>query len=212
VVQEFLAVTSEIIEARRADPRDDLISIWTHQDGWDTGHVLEETILVLDGGAETTRTVIGSMIRDLALHPEQRRLLLEVPELLGTTAVEEFIRWVSPVLNMRRTATVDHELHGQQIRSGDRAASCTPPPTANPRASENPGRARCGPAAQPPRRAWVRRTSVSVRSLPGSRSARCSRSCCGDARLGAHRPGRAEDPAGHVRRAYDEIRIRFTPS
>jgi cytochrome P450 family 142 subfamily A polypeptide 1 len=74
---------------------------------------------VLNGGAETTRTVIGSMIRELALQPDQRRLLLERPELLATTAVEEFIRWVTPVLNMRRTATEDHELRGQRIRRGD---------------------------------------------------------------------------------------------
>ena len=66
-----------------------------------------------------SRTVIGSMIRDLAAHPDQRQLLLERPELLATNAVEEFIRWVSPILNMRRTATVDHELHGQTIREGD---------------------------------------------------------------------------------------------
>jgi cytochrome P450 family 142 subfamily A polypeptide 1 len=59
------------------------------------------------------------MIRELALQPDQRRILLERPGLLATTAVEEFIRWVSPILNMRRTATVDHELHGQQIRAGD---------------------------------------------------------------------------------------------
>ena len=69
--------------------------------------------------AETTGTVIGSIIRELALQPDQRRLLLDRPELLSTTAVEEFIRWVSPVLNMRRTATENHDLHGQQIHEGD---------------------------------------------------------------------------------------------
>jgi cholest-4-en-3-one 26-monooxygenase len=62
---------------------------------------------------------VSSMIRDLAIQPEQRRLLVEDPELLSSTAVEEFIRWVSPVLNMSRTATEDHELQGQQIHAGD---------------------------------------------------------------------------------------------
>jgi cytochrome P450 family 142 subfamily A polypeptide 1 len=119
VIQEFIEVTMGVIQARRAEPRDDLISLWTRAEGWDTGRVLDEAILVLNGGAETTRTVIGSMIRELALQPGQRRLLLERPELLGATAVEEFIRWVTPVLNMRRTATVDHELHDRQIRKGD---------------------------------------------------------------------------------------------
>ena len=119
VITEFVEVTTGLIEARRVDPRDDLISIWTHTEGWDTKHVLDEAILVLDGGAETTRTVIGSMIRDLALHPDQRRILIDHPDLLPTTAVEEFIRWVSPVLNMRRTATVDLEWHGKDIHAGD---------------------------------------------------------------------------------------------
>jgi cholest-4-en-3-one 26-monooxygenase len=119
LIAEFAEITTRIIAERRAEPRDDLISLWANTDGWDTGHVIEETILVLNGGAETTRTVIGSMIRELALQPDQRRLLLDQPELLSTTAVEEFIRWVSPVLNMRRTATLDHDLRGRLVRTGE---------------------------------------------------------------------------------------------
>ena len=68
VITEFVEVTSELIGQRRADPQDDLISAWVSQ-GWSTKKVLDETILVLNGGAETTRTVTGTMIRDLALHP-----------------------------------------------------------------------------------------------------------------------------------------------
>ncbi len=116
---EWHQITSQLVEERRAEPKDDLISLWAHTDGWTTKKVLDETILLLDGGAETTRTVIGSMIRELALQPDQRQLLLDRPELLASSAVEEFIRWVSPISNMRRTATVDHELHGRQIRKGD---------------------------------------------------------------------------------------------
>ena len=119
VIEDLVRATLPIIEQRRREPTDDLLSVWANTDGWDAAHVMDEVVLVLDGGAETTRTVIGTMIRDLALHPDQRRLLLEQPELLSTTAVEEFIRWVSPVLNMSRHATEDHELHGQQIRAGD---------------------------------------------------------------------------------------------
>jgi len=119
VMREFAEATIELIQARRAEPRDDLISVWARTPGWDIRHVLDETILVLDGGAETTRTVIGSMIRELALRPGQRRILIERPGPLATTAVEEFIRWVSPILNMRRTATADHDRHGQRIRAGD---------------------------------------------------------------------------------------------
>ncbi len=38
---------------------------------------------------------------------------------MGATGVEEFIRWVTPILNMRRTATEDHELHGETVHAGD---------------------------------------------------------------------------------------------
>ena len=77
VMREFAETTIGLIQARRAEPRDDLISVWARTPGWDTKRILEETILVLDGGAETTRTVIGSMIRELALQPGQRQILAE---------------------------------------------------------------------------------------------------------------------------------------
>jgi cytochrome P450 family 142 subfamily A polypeptide 1 len=138
VITEFLETTAGLIKARRAEPRDDLISLWASTPGWNTKRVLDEAILVLDGGAETTRTVIGTMIRDLALHPDQRRLLLERPELFAHEAVEEFIRWVSPVLNMRRTATADHELHGQLIHSGDEILLLYQAANRDPRAFTDP--------------------------------------------------------------------------
>jgi cytochrome P450 family 142 subfamily A polypeptide 1 len=81
--------------------------------------VVHEALLVLDGGAETTRTVIGTTCLELARHPDQRAALVADPGILGRTGVEELIRWVTPILNMRRTATEDHELHGEMIAAGD---------------------------------------------------------------------------------------------
>ena len=138
VIQEWIEVTMALIGERRAEPQDDLISLWVHTEGWDVKQVLDETILVLDGGAETTRTVIGSMIHELALQPQQRRLLVDHPEMLSTTAVEEFIRWVSPILNMRRTATEDHELNEQQIKQGDQLLLLYPSANRDPRAFQRP--------------------------------------------------------------------------
>ena len=138
VIGEFAAATVELIEARRAEPRDDLISVWAGTPGWDVRHILDETILVLDGGAETTRTVIGTMIRELALQPDQRRILAERPGLLGTTAVEEFIRWVSPISNMRRTAAVDHDRYGQRIQAGDEVLLLYGAANRDPRAFPDP--------------------------------------------------------------------------
>jgi cholest-4-en-3-one 26-monooxygenase len=122
-MMDFAGVTMELINQRRADPQGDLISLWatTEVDGrlWTDGEIISECLLLLDGGAETTRTVIGSIIRELALQPDQRQVLLDRPEVLGDTAVEEFIRWVTPILNMRRTVTRDHTFRGKELHQGD---------------------------------------------------------------------------------------------
>lgn len=122
-IMEFAGTVMELIELRRAKPENDLITVWatTEVDGrrWTEGEIISECLLLLDGGAETTRTVIGSIIRELALDDRQRRLLAAQPQILADTAVEEFIRWVTPILNMRRTATSDHAFHGRQLHAGD---------------------------------------------------------------------------------------------
>jgi cytochrome P450 family 142 subfamily A polypeptide 1 len=213
LIQDFIGVTTEVIEARRAEPRDDLISLWTRTEGWDTGHVLDETILVLNGGAETTRTVIGSMIRELARQPAQRQVLVDRPELLTTSAVEEFIRWVSPISNMRRTATVDTSLHGQQIRVGDELLLLYAAANRDPRAFDDPERL---DVTRPDNRhvafgfgthfclgAWLARLEIRVmfeellRRVP-------------DWEL-ADPDGSQIVPATFAR-AYDHVRIRFTAS
>jgi cytochrome P450 family 142 subfamily A polypeptide 1 len=120
---DFGLAAYELVEARRVEPRDDLISAWVHAevDGapLSVEEIINEAILLLDGGAETTRAVIGQTVLALIEHPDERQKLLDDPEAIGRTGVEEFIRWVTPILNMRRTATVDHTLHGQQIKAGD---------------------------------------------------------------------------------------------
>jgi cytochrome P450 family 142 subfamily A polypeptide 1 len=138
VIQEFMMKTAELIEQRREDPKDDLLSLWAAGQGWSTKKVLEETLLVLDGGAETTRTVIGSMIRELALNTQQRQVLLDNPELLSGPAVDEFIRWVSPVLNMRRTVTRDHVFEGEELSAGEEILLLYPAANRDPRAFEHP--------------------------------------------------------------------------
>jgi cytochrome P450 family 142 subfamily A polypeptide 1 len=138
VITNFYELTVPIVMARQAEPRDDLISTWIHQEGWDLQHVMDEVILLLNGGAETTRTVIGTIIHDLAIRPGQRALLLERPELFTDGAVDEFIRWVSPVLNMSRTATEDHELHSEHIKEGDELLLLYAAANRDPRAFDDP--------------------------------------------------------------------------
>jgi cholest-4-en-3-one 26-monooxygenase len=122
-IGEFAAAFAELVEARRDDPRDDLVSAWVHGaiggEPLDYPEIIQEGLLLLDGGAETTRSVIGQTVWNLARFPGQREILLSDPSVIAATAVEEFIRYATPILNMRRTVTVDHELHGQQLRAGD---------------------------------------------------------------------------------------------
>jgi cytochrome P450 family 142 subfamily A polypeptide 1 len=78
-----------------------------------------EAMLVLVGGDETTRHVISAGVDALLRNADQLALLRQNPTLM-TGAVEEMLRWATPVKNMNRTATRDVELCGQQIREGDR--------------------------------------------------------------------------------------------
>jgi cytochrome P450 family 142 subfamily A polypeptide 1 len=109
------------IEARRAAPAGDVMSTWTRAEAdgvLSADQMLSEGLLLIDGGAETTRTVITGAVLALTEHPDQYRRLLDDPSLLPV-AVEEFIRWVTPILNMRRTATRDAEVAGTPLARGD---------------------------------------------------------------------------------------------
>ena len=127
-VLEFATEAVNLLAERRADPQDDLMSVWAHgevefPDGTKRAltddEIVYEALLLLDGGAETTRTVIGTTCLELIRNPEQMQRLVEDPSIVGATGVEEFIRWVTPILNMRRTSTEAHEVRGQTINAGD---------------------------------------------------------------------------------------------
>lgn len=77
-----------------------------------------ESLLFLNGGSDTTRHVIAGGTLALLQHPDQLERLRADRSLLPV-AIEEMVRWVTPLLNMRRTATVDVPLRGKTIRAGD---------------------------------------------------------------------------------------------
>jgi cytochrome P450 family 142 subfamily A polypeptide 1 len=82
--------------------------------------ILQESLLILIGGDETTRHVMTGGLLALIQNPDQKRKLAADPKRHMLPAVEEMLRWVSPIQNMNRTATRDTELRGQKIREGDR--------------------------------------------------------------------------------------------
>jgi cytochrome P450 family 142 subfamily A polypeptide 1 len=119
---QFSRYITEVLEDRRHRPVDDLVSILVHAEIDDERlseeELIFESLLLLVGGNETTRNVIAGGMEALIRHPEQRAKLVADPSKIPV-AVEEMLRWVSPVLNMKRTATRDVELHGEKIREGD---------------------------------------------------------------------------------------------
>ena len=120
---EFDAYAREMIVARRAEPTDDLVSVLVHAevdgDRLDDGEILMETLLLLVGGDETTRHVITGGTEALITHPDQRTGLAADRSAVPR-AVEEMLRWVSPIKNMHRTVTEDVTLEGQELHAGDR--------------------------------------------------------------------------------------------
>jgi cytochrome P450 len=108
---------------RLENPHDDLTTalVTTEVDGERLTHqeIASFFILLLVAGNETTRNAIGHGIYELSRHPDQRAAWMADPELTGT-AVEEIVRWASPVNWMRRTATGDGEVGGHPFRAGDK--------------------------------------------------------------------------------------------
>jgi cytochrome P450 len=78
--------------------------------------------LLLIAGNETTRHTISSGMLALAEHPDQLQLLQDEPDRVPR-AVEEILRWATPVMHFRRTATRDVEMRGQQIKAGDKVVT-----------------------------------------------------------------------------------------
>ncbi len=114
---------TEAIEERRESPRDDLMSVLVHADidgnRLDDEAIIHESLLILIGGDETTRHVISGGMYQLLQHPDQLAALAADRSLLES-AVEEMLRWVTPIKNMNRTVTKDLEYAGKQLRQGDK--------------------------------------------------------------------------------------------
>lgn len=122
---EVHAYFQQLIEQRRNDPHDDLVSELIN--GEIEGKPLTEEQLVsycellVEAGNETTRNAISGGLLALSEHPGEWERLRTQPDLL-TDAVEEILRWASPISHFTRTATEDYELRGATIRAGEQVA------------------------------------------------------------------------------------------
>jgi cytochrome P450 family 142 subfamily A polypeptide 1 len=118
---EFAQACADLFAAKHDAPGDDVLSHYTTAeiDGcpMDEGTVIADSLLLLDGGAETTRTVIAHTILNLLQNPAELEKLRNGADM--TVAVEEFIRYVTPVHNMCRVATADTDIAGTTIPAGN---------------------------------------------------------------------------------------------
>jgi cytochrome P450 len=123
-VQGLEALMAELAEERLRSPKGDLITQLLRADA--EGEMLDERelasffVLLVAAGSETTRTALSQGMKALCDHADQRAMWARDFDGLADIAIEEILRWSSPVLNFRRTATRDTEVGGQRIHAGER--------------------------------------------------------------------------------------------
>jgi cytochrome P450 family 142 subfamily A polypeptide 1 len=138
---EYAEYNRAVVADRRARPRGDLMSILVgaeiEGERLSDEDLLQEGLLILVGGNETTRHVITGGCEALLRHPDQRRRLIAAPDRIPT-AVEEMLRWVTPIQNMNRTALRDVTLRDRRIRAGDKLLLLYPSANRDERVFERP--------------------------------------------------------------------------
>ncbi|HEY8494827.1 MAG TPA: cytochrome P450 [Myxococcota bacterium] len=121
---ELAQLAQELAKHRRGRPGDDLVSALVNAEL--DGETLNDQelgsffVLLVVAGNETTRNAISHGMKALCDHPDQRRIWAEDFERIAPTAVEEIVRWATPVIHFRRTATADTEIRGVRIAAGQK--------------------------------------------------------------------------------------------
>jgi cholest-4-en-3-one 26-monooxygenase len=120
---DYTEFTMATIAKRRAEPTDDLFSILVNAEvegqRMSDDEIVMETLLILIGGDETTRHTLSGGTEQIVRHRDQWEALVADRALLPG-AIEEMLRWTSPVKNMCRTLTADTEFHGTELRQGEK--------------------------------------------------------------------------------------------
>jgi len=141
-----------IADRRSKPPQDDLVSILCHSDidgeRLDDESIINEALLILIGGDETSRHVLTDGMLALLDNPDQLAVLRDDPAAVEV-GVEELLRWVSPVKNMARTVTREIELHGEVLHEGDQVMLMYPAANRDPAVFADPQRLDVGRQPNP---------------------------------------------------------------
>ncbi len=192
--------TSTALAAERtARPRDDLMTalVQAEVDGERLTHaeIAAFFVLLAVAGNDTTRHTTSHAMRALTTNPDQRALLLEDLDGRLPIAVEEFVRWATPVLTFRRTTTRPVELHSVEIPAGEKVLLFYHSGNRDERAFEQPWR--FDVTRDPNHHLGFGGGGRTTASAPRSRApscARCSASCCGRSRPGGRRTDAVPHP------------------
>ena len=119
----YTAFTMDVIKDRRANPTDDLFSVFINSEvegqRLSDDEIVMETLLILIGGDETTRHTLSGGTEQLMRHRDQWDRLVADPSLMPG-AIEEMLRWTSPIKNMCRILTADTVFYGTELKKDEK--------------------------------------------------------------------------------------------
>ncbi len=123
-IGEMLGYAQSVADRKRAEPGDDLATLLVNAevdgDRLTDGEFQWFFLLLVNAGGDTTRNLLAAGLQLLFDHPDQRERLLANPDALLGTAIEEMLRYASPVSHFKRTVMHDTEIRGQKMRAGER--------------------------------------------------------------------------------------------
>lgn len=139
---QLTELVTELVEHRRTNPTDDLVSKLVHnevpEDMMQPSEIASFFILLATAGNDTTRNAISHGMDLLSKNPDQRRIWQADPEGVTGTAVDEVVRASSPVTHMRRTATRDLTVAGHDFHEGDKVVMFYGAANRDPRVFDRP--------------------------------------------------------------------------
>ncbi len=141
---QMFGYASQVYASKQAEPGDDLSTeiINAEVDGYQLDELDFQLffMLLIDAGGDTTRNLVAGGMYELLQHPEQLDLLRSDLDRHLPNAIEEMLRFVAPVVHMRRTATADHTLAGVDISAGDKVVMYYGAANRDPSVFEDPER------------------------------------------------------------------------